>query len=54
MTGLPHEHLEFTSWYLVQKKLVARDDQSNLIITADGVDFLEQHLVAPFRKRLPE
>ena len=54
MTGQPHEHLEFTSWYLVQKKLVARDDQSNLIITADGVDFLEEHPMAPLQKRLPE
>jgi len=41
LTGRPREHLEFTSWYLVQKKLLLRDDQSNLAITADGVDVLE-------------
>ena len=43
LTGQPREHLEFSFWYLVQRKLVTRDDQSNLTITADGVDFLEQH-----------
>ena len=43
LIGRPREHLEFTLWYLGQRKLVARDDQSSLIITADGVDFVEQN-----------
>lgn len=43
MTGRPREHLEFTVWYLVQKKLVQRDDMSRLFITADGVEHLEQN-----------
>ena len=30
MLGRPREHLEFTIWYLLQKKHVARDDQSRL------------------------
>lgn len=41
LTGRPREHLEFTTWYLVQKRFLMRDDQSNLAITADGVDYLE-------------
>jgi curved DNA-binding protein CbpA len=43
MLGRPREHLEFTIWYLLQKKYLARDDQSRLVITADGVDHLEQN-----------
>jgi curved DNA-binding protein CbpA len=43
LIGRPREHLEFTIWYLVQRKLVLRDDTSRLFITADGVDFLEQN-----------
>ena len=43
LTGQPREHLEFTLWYLVQRKFVTRDDQSRLTITVDGVDFVEAH-----------
>jgi curved DNA-binding protein CbpA len=43
LIGRPREHLEFTIWYLAQKKLVQRDDSAQLLITADGVDFLEQN-----------
>jgi len=54
MIGRPREHLEFTIWYLTQRKLVTRDDNSRLIITADGADFLEQNYRANLqRKRLP-
>ena len=49
MLGRPREHLEFTLWYLAQKKLVTRGDQSNLVITAEGIDFVEQN--APEKKR---
>jgi len=53
LIGRPREHLEFTIWYLVQKKLVLRDDSSKLLITADGVDFLEQNFRSNIqRKRL--
>jgi curved DNA-binding protein CbpA len=41
LTGRPHEHLEFTIWYLVQKKLVQRTDNSLLAITVEGIDYLE-------------
>jgi len=54
MIGRPREHLEFTTWYLVQRKLVTRDDNSRLLITADGADYLEQNYrVNLQRKRLP-
>ena len=43
MLGRAREHLEFTIWYLAQRKYVMRDDQSRLMITADGVDYLEQN-----------
>jgi curved DNA-binding protein CbpA len=43
LTGRPREHLEFTMWYLVQRKFIVRGDSSLLVITADGVDYLEQN-----------
>lgn len=52
LMGQPREHLEFTIWYLVQKKLVSRDDQSNLTITWEGVDYVEQMLGGKIRRRL--
>jgi curved DNA-binding protein CbpA len=53
MTGRPREHLEFTLWYLVQKKLVQRTDNSLLAITADGIDFLEERTQSmPLSRRL--
>ena len=52
LMGQPREHLEFTIWYLVQKKLVLRDDQSNLTITWEGVDYVEQSLGGRIRRRL--
>lgn len=42
LTGQPREHLEFTIWYLSQKKLLSRTDNSSLMITAEGVDHLEE------------
>src|SRR5258708_28038345 len=30
LTGRPREHLEFTIWYLAQRKLVTRDDSAAL------------------------
>jgi DnaJ-class molecular chaperone len=52
LTGQPREHLEFTIWYLNQRKYVTRDDQSRLTITADGVDFVEQQHGANVKRRL--
>ena len=52
MIGRPREHLEFTVWYLGQKKFVTRDDNSRLIITAEGVEHLEANYRAHPRLRL--
>ena len=52
MIGRPREHLEFTIWYLGQKKFVSKDDNSRLIITADGVEYLEGNYQANTRLRL--
>ena len=41
MTGCPREHLEFTTWYLVQRNFALRGDNTALMITADGVESLE-------------
>ncbi len=41
---IPREHLQFTIWYLKSKRYVAQDDRSSLMITAEGIDFLETHL----------
>jgi curved DNA-binding protein CbpA len=43
LIGRPREHLEFTIWFLTQKKFVTRDDNARLQITADGVEHLESN-----------
>ena len=40
MIGRPREHLEFTIWYLNQKKLINTDD-ARMYLTADGAEYLE-------------
>ena len=53
LLGRAREHLEFTIWYLNQKKWITRSDNSALVITADGADFLESHYEEQLkRKRL--
>ena len=55
LIGRPREHLEFTFWYLIAKRLITRGEQSRLMITVQGVDYLEQNYHATLeRKRLPE
>src|SRR5713226_6246377 len=41
---IPREHLQFTIWYLKSKRYIAQDDRSSLMITAEGIDFLETNL----------
>jgi hypothetical protein len=43
LIGRPREHLAFTFWYLTQKKYLVRSDTSMLLISADGVEFLENN-----------
>jgi len=51
MVGRPREHLEFTLWYLIQRKYVSRTDNSLLTITADGVDHLERNYQESQKRR---
>ena len=51
LTGRPREHLDFTVWYLIQKKYIQRSDNSLLVITADGVEYLEQNYQANLQNR---
>jgi hypothetical protein len=42
--SLPREHLEFTVWYLREKGLARRDENTNdILITCEGVDFVESN-----------
>jgi len=41
---IPREHLYFTVWYLKAKRCIQQDDRSSLMITAEGIDFLEANL----------
>jgi curved DNA-binding protein CbpA len=43
LIGQPREHLEFTIWYLTQKKYAVRSDNSALTITAEGAEYLESN-----------
>ncbi|HTG91490.1 MAG TPA: DnaJ domain-containing protein [Pyrinomonadaceae bacterium] len=40
LIGRPREHLEFTIWFLSQKKLINTDD-ARMYLTADGAEYLE-------------
>jgi hypothetical protein len=54
LTGRAREHLEFTIWYLLQKKFVTRDDKSRLLLTVEGAEYLEQSYRSNLQqKRLP-
>ncbi len=46
MMWFPREHLVFTVWYLKEKGYIRQDDQSNLMMTADGADYVESNLPA--------
>ena len=43
--GFPRDYLEFTVWYLRNKGYITRSDNSDLTLTADGVDFVESQRV---------
>ena len=52
LIGRAREHLEFTIWFLVQKKFITRSDGSMLTITVDGVEYLESNHAANAQRRL--
>lgn len=44
MMSIPREHLMFTIWYLKEKDLIRSDQNSDLVISFQGADFVEQRL----------
>jgi curved DNA-binding protein CbpA len=46
LVGVPREPLEVTMWFLLQKGLVQRTDNSHLTITTSGAEYLEQNYEA--------
>lgn len=44
MMQITHEELQFSIWYLKQRGYVASDDKSNVTITVQGMEHLEQNL----------
>lgn len=51
--GFPRDYMEFTIWYVYKKGYVSRADNSALILTVEGVDFVEsQRASAPVLNKL--
>jgi len=40
--GFPRDYLDFTLWYLTKKGYISRGDNVTYMLTAEGVDFVEQ------------
>jgi curved DNA-binding protein len=51
LIGRAREQLEFTIWYLVQKKYVLRGDSAMLTITVEGAEYLENNYQNSVRQR---
>jgi curved DNA-binding protein CbpA len=51
LIGRAREQLEFTLWYLIQKRFVSRSDSSLLVITAEGAEFLENRYQTMVQQR---
>jgi hypothetical protein len=41
--GFPRDYLDFTIWYLRNKKLIKQGDNAALSLTCEGVDFVEEN-----------
>jgi len=41
--GFPRDYLQFTTWYLSNKKYIIQADNSDFALTALGVDFVESN-----------
>ena len=51
--GFPREYLDFTTWYLKNKKYIHKEDNSDFSLTAAGVDFVEENYAnIPLLRRL--
>jgi curved DNA-binding protein CbpA len=54
LVGSPIQHLEFSLWYLKEKGLIKMDESANLLVTVQGVDYVENELTssAPEKDKL--
>lgn len=52
LIGRAREQLDFTVWYLAAKKYITRSDSAELMITAEGVEFLEENYAFNAQRRL--
>lgn len=43
LVGRPRDQLEFTLWFLSQRRFIDRQDGSRITITVDGVAYFEEH-----------
>jgi curved DNA-binding protein len=51
--GFPRDYMDFTLWYLQQKKYVSKADNARYALTAEGVDFVEaQRIDSPNLKKM--
>jgi curved DNA-binding protein CbpA len=46
LMAIPREYLEFTLWYLKEKKYLEMNQGADFVLTACGVDFVEEHTPA--------
>jgi len=51
LIGRAREQLQFTIWYLLQKKYLTRADNSMMVITAEGVEYLESNYRETLQRR---
>ncbi|MDQ3684295.1 MAG: DnaJ domain-containing protein [Acidobacteriota bacterium] len=51
LIGRPREHLEFTLWFLSKKKFVTLEDNSHIVLTAEGAEYLEQSYRANLQQK---
>jgi curved DNA-binding protein CbpA len=46
LIGVPLSHLEFSKWYLKEKKFIKVSESADYSITIDGVDYVENELLS--------
>jgi hypothetical protein len=44
LMAFPREHLAFAVWYLKNKQYVTAGENSDIVITSEGIDYLESNL----------
>lgn len=52
LLGIPREHLEFSAWFLREKQYITLSDESAYKISAEGVEYVEEHGAAKAVQKL--